>query len=68
MTQVFLVNPTPLTYKRRGRGGLDPTNHNTLTQIGYRVFYPHGSLNLYKPLCPLRAIVFQIHEHPYAQI
>jgi hypothetical protein len=26
---IFHVNPTPLAYKRRGRGGLNPMNHNT---------------------------------------
>jgi hypothetical protein len=26
--------PDPLVYKGRGRGGLDPSNHNTLAHIG----------------------------------
>jgi hypothetical protein len=26
---IFHVNPIPLAYKRRGRGGLNPTNDNT---------------------------------------
>jgi hypothetical protein len=34
----FHVNPTPLTYKRRSREGLDPSNHNTSTHTGRRVF------------------------------
>jgi hypothetical protein len=36
--RMFHVNPTPLTYKRRGRGGLDSNNHNTPTHVGHRVF------------------------------
>jgi hypothetical protein len=27
--RIFHVNPTPLAYKRKGRGGLNPRNHNT---------------------------------------
>jgi hypothetical protein len=30
-------------------------------------FYPHGGPNLYKPSCPLRAIVLHIREQPYSQ-
>jgi hypothetical protein len=27
--RIFHVNPTPIAYKKRGTGGLNPTNHNT---------------------------------------
>jgi hypothetical protein len=28
---IFLVNPTPIDYKRRGREGLEPNQSNTPT-------------------------------------
>jgi hypothetical protein len=62
--QIFHVNTTPLAYKRRGRGGLDPSNHNTTNAHRTYGFYPHGGMNLYKPSCPLRSIVPHIREHP----
>jgi hypothetical protein len=48
--------PYPLVYKRRGRGGLDPSNHNIMTHIGYRVFIrkeARTSLNPHVPHVPL---------------
>jgi hypothetical protein len=34
----LLHKPYPLAYKRRGRGGLDPSNQNTPTHTRRRVF------------------------------
>jgi hypothetical protein len=46
---IFLVNPTPLAYKRRGRGGLDPTDHNTTDAHMMKGFYPHEARTWINP-------------------
>jgi hypothetical protein len=62
--RIFHVNPTPLDYKRRRKGGLDPINHNTTDAHKMWVFYPHRGLNLSKPSClcvPLFSTSVSIH-------
>jgi hypothetical protein len=66
--QILHVSPTPLAYKRRGRGGLNPRNQITIDAHWMKGFYPRRGLNLYKPSFSWRSIILHIREHPYSQI
>jgi hypothetical protein len=60
--------PYPLVYKRRGRGGINPTNHNTPKNI---VHWPIvlTEVQTYVNPCALCVhTVLHAREHPYSQI
>jgi hypothetical protein len=64
MTRSFIVNPTPLVYKSRGRGGLDPTNYNTPMNTGRGVFILTEAQTYLNTRVPCVAIVLRVHELP----
>jgi hypothetical protein len=62
--QIFHVNPTPLAYKRRGRGGLDLSNHNTPMHTGRRVFIRKEARTYINPHVPRVPLLFTFVSTP----
>jgi hypothetical protein len=57
--------PYPLlTYKRRGRGGLNPSNHNTPTHTGHRVFIRKETQTCLNPM----SLTFHSSSYPWAPL
>jgi hypothetical protein len=48
----------PLTYKRRGREGLYPSNHNTPTHTGHRIFLCKEAWTCLNPCVPCVSLFF----------